>query len=144
MSVQDNILLVRRYVEEILNRGNMAVADELLAPDYKRYTSPTTAALTVDVQKQRLAGIRAAFPDWHLTVEDMIAEGDRVAFRATIRGTHKGVFQNVAPTGKQVTAFALDIVRIEKGKFIEHWGGPDLLNLLQQLGAVVVPSTERK
>jgi predicted ester cyclase len=144
MSTEENKSLVRRYVEQILNRGNMAVADELLAPDYKRYTSPTAVPLTVDVQKQRLAGIRAAFPDWHLTVEDMIAEGDRVAFRATIRGTHMGVFQNVAPTGKQVTVSALDIVRIEKGKFIEHWGGPDLLNLLQQLGAVVAPGTERK
>jgi len=144
MSAEENKSLVRRYVEEILNRGNMAVADELIAPDYKRYISPTAVPLTVDVQKQRLAGIRAAFPDWHLTVEDMIADGDRVAFRATIRGTHKGAFQNIAPTGKQVTVSALDIVRIENGKFIEHWGGPDLLNLMQQLGAVVASGTERK
>jgi len=144
MSAEENKSLVRRYVEEILNRGNMAVADELIAPDYRRYISPTAAPLTVDVQKQRLAGIRAAFPDWHLAVEDMIAEGDRVAFRATIRGTHNGAFQNIAPTGKQVTVSALDIVRIENGKFVEHWGGPDLLNLMQQLGAVVAPGTERK
>lgn len=144
MSAEENKSLVRRYVEEILNRGNMAVADELIAPGYKRYISPTAAPLPVDVQKQRLAGIRTAFPDWHLTVEDMIAEGDRVAFRATIRGTHKGAFQNIAPTGKQVTVSALDIVRIENGKFIEHWGGPDLLNLMQQLGAVVALGTERK
>lgn len=88
----------------------MAAADELLAPDYRRYISPTTAPLSVDVQKQRLAGIRAAFPDWHLTVEDMIADGDRVAFRATIRGTHKGTFQSIVPTGKPVTVSALDIV----------------------------------
>ncbi len=144
MSAEENKSLVRRYVEQILNRGNMAVADELLASDYKRYISPTAVPLTADIQKQRLAGIRTAFPDWHLTVEDMIAEGDRVAFRATIRGTHKGVFQNIAPTGTQVTVTALDIVRIENGKFIEHWGGPDLLNLLQQLGAVVAAGTERK
>ena len=90
MSTEENESLVRRYVEQILNRGNMAVADELLAADYRRHISPTTAPLSVDVQKQRLAGIRTAFPDWHLTVEDMIADGDRVAFRATIRGTHKG------------------------------------------------------
>ena len=144
MSTEDNKLLVRRYVEQILNRGNMAVADELLAPNYKRYISPSAVPLTVDVQRQRLAGIRAAFPDWHLTLEDIIAEEDRVAFRATIRGTHKGAFQNVAPTGKEVTVSALDIVRIENGKFIEHWGGPDLFNLLQQLGTVVTPSAERK
>ena len=142
MSTEENKSLVQRYVEQLLNRGNMAVAGELLAPDYKRYISPTAEPLSVDVQKQRLAGIRAAFPDWHLTVEDMIADGDRVAFRATIRGTHKGTFQSIAPTGKAVTVSALDIVRIEKGKFVEHWGGPDLLNLLQQLGAVISPGPE--
>ena len=144
MSTEENESLVRRYVEQILNRGNMAVADELLAADYRRHISPTTAPLSVDVQKQRLAGIRTAFPDWHLTVEDMIADGDRVAFRATIRGTHKGTFQSIAPTGKAVTVSALDIVRIENGKLVEHWGGPDLLSLLQQLGAVISVSPQNK
>ena len=144
MSAEENKSLVHRYVEQILNRGNMAIADELLAPDYRRHISPTTAPLSVDVQKQRLAGIRTAFPDWHLTVEDMIADGDRVAFRATIRGTHKGTFQSIAPTGKAVTVSALDIVRIENGKLVEHWGGPDLLSLLQQLGAVISPGPQNK
>jgi predicted ester cyclase len=144
MSTVENKSLVGRYVEQVLNRGNMAVADELLAPDYRRYISPTTPPLSADVQKQRLAGIRAAFPDWQLTVEDMIADGDRVAFRATIRGTHRGTFQSIAPTGKPVTVFALDIVRIENGKFVEHWGGPDLMSLLQQLGAVISPGPEKK
>ena len=144
MSAEENKSLVHRYVEQILNRGNMAVADELLAPDYRRHISPTTAPLSIDVQKQRLAGIRTAFPDWHLTVEDMIADGDRVAFRATIRGTHKGTFQSIAPTGTAVTVSALDIVRIENGKLVEHWGGPDLLNLLQQLGAVISPGPQNK
>ena len=92
MSAEENKSLVRRYVEQILNRGNMVVADELLAPDYKRYISPAAVPLTAEIQKQRLAGIRTAFPDWHLTPEDMIAEGDRVAFRGTIRGTHQGAF----------------------------------------------------
>ena len=144
MSTEENKSLVCRYVEQVLNSGNMAVVDELIAADYKRYVSPTAAPLTVDVQKQRLTGIRAAFPDWHLTIEEMIAEGDRVAFRATIRGTHEGVFQNVAPTGKQVTVSALDIIRIDNGKLIEHWGGPDLFNLMQQLGAVVLPTAQQR
>lgn len=144
MSTEENKSLVTRYVDQVLNRGNTAVADELLAPDYRRYISPTTAPLSADVQKQRLAGVRAAFPDWQVTVEDMIADGDRVAFRATIRGTHRGVFQGIAPTGKPVAVAALDIVRIENGKFVEHWGGPDLMNLLQQLGAVISPGSEKK
>jgi predicted ester cyclase len=81
--------------------------------------------------------LRAAFPDLQLTVEDIIAEGDRVAVNLTARGTHRGTFQGIAPTGKTVTVSAFEVVRIENGKLVEHWGGPDTLNLLQQLGAVI-------
>ncbi len=144
MTTQENKSLVLQYIDQFLNHGNMTIADEILSPDYKRYLSPNTPPLTSDQQKQRIAGLRAAFPDLHLSVEDMVTEGDRVAFRGVIHGTQQGAFQGIAPTGKQVTAFAFDIVRIDKGKFIEHWGGPDLLNILMQLGAVVSPGPERK
>jgi steroid delta-isomerase-like uncharacterized protein len=144
LSTEANKSLVTRYVDQVLNRGDMAVADQLLAPDYKRHVSATALPLTADAQKQRLGAIRAAFPDWHLTLQDMIAEGDRVAFRATIRGTHQGTFQKIAPTGKVVMVSALDVVRIENAKFVEHWGGPDLFDLLQQLGAVLAPGAGAK
>ncbi len=137
MSTEENKSLVRRYVDQVLNGGRFELLDELLSPNYKRYLSPTVAPLTPELQKQRLAGLRAAFPDLHLTIDDLIAEGDRIVLRVTLRGTHRGAFQGIAPTARPVTVFALDVVRIEDGKFIEHWGGPDLLNLLQQLGAVV-------
>lgn len=137
MSEQENLSLVRRYIDQFVNGGDMTSADELLAPGYKRYLSPSAPPLTVEQQKQRIAGLRAAFPDLHLTVEDMLAEGDRVAFRGVIRGTHEGAFMGIAPTGKQVTVFAMDVVRIEGGRFAEHWGGPDLFGMLLQLGAVV-------
>jgi steroid delta-isomerase-like uncharacterized protein len=132
----ENKSLVRRYYEAV-NRGNPNALDEFFSPNYKRYLSATAAPLTADGQKQRLAGLRAAFPDLQLTVEDIIAEGDRVAISLTARGTHLGTFQGIAPTGKPVTVSAFEVVRIENGKLIEHWGGPDTLNLLQQLGAVI-------
>lgn len=144
MSTKDDLSLVRRYVDEVLNAGNLELLDEMLSPDYKRYLTPTSAPLTPQLQKQRLAGLRAAFPDIHLTMEDIIAEGDRIAFRGALRGTHQGTFQGIPPTGKQVTVFAYDLVRIENGKFCEHWGGPDLLNALLQLGAVVSAGPEKK
>jgi predicted ester cyclase len=81
--------------------------------------------------------LRAAFPDLQLTVENIIAEGDFVAISLTARGTHQGTFQGIPPTGKSVTVSAFEVVRIENGKLAEHWGGPDTLNLLQQIGAVI-------
>ncbi len=139
MSTEENKALVRRYVQRILIDGDMAAADELLAPDYRRYTSASTAPLNVEAQKQRLAGLRAAFPGLQITIEDLIAEADRVTLRVTIRGAHKGTFLSIPPTGKSITVCGLDVVRIENGRFVEHWGGPDTFDILRQLGAVVRP-----
>src|SRR6266511_3643039 len=111
MSAEDHKALVRDYIEEVWNQGNLSRADELFAADYRRYTATTAAALSRDAQKQRIAGLRAAFPDVHLTIEDLLVEGDRVALRLTIRGTHQGVFQGIAPSGKQIVVAALDLVR---------------------------------
>jgi predicted ester cyclase len=147
MSAEENKALVRRYIEVVWNKRNTAALDELLAPNYKRYVSATATPLTREGQRQRVTGFHTAFPDIHFTIEDLFAEGDRVAFRATFRGTHQGPFpilQGMAPTGKQVTVSVLDVVRVEHGKFAEHWGGPDVLDLLQQLGAAISAGSERK
>ncbi len=144
MSTEANKSLVHRYIEEVWDKQNPAAVDEFLAPTYKRYLSPTATPLTREGQRQRLTGFRAAFPDVHLTIEDMFAEGDRITFRSTMRGTHQGVFQGIAPAGKHVTVSLIDIVRVENGQIVEHWGGPDLFDLLQQLGAVVSVGSERK
>lgn len=137
MSSPDYEFLVHRYVEEVLNGGKFEVLDDLVSPHYKRYLSPTAAPLTPEAQKQRLAGLHAAFPDIHLTVEDLIVQGDKVAVRMTLRGTHRGIFQGIAPTGKQVTVSAFDIIHFENERLNEHWGGPDLFSLVQQLGAAL-------
>lgn len=142
MSAEENKAILRRYLEEVWEKQNPAAARKFLAPNYQRYTSPNVAPLTVDDQLERLIGFRAAFPDIQITVEEIIAEGDWIAFRSTMRGSHQGEFLGIAPTGKQVTVGLVDLIRGEDGRFVEHWGGPDLFDLLRQLGAVLSVSVE--
>jgi predicted ester cyclase len=139
MLAEENKALVRRYIEVVWNQRNIAALDELLAPNYQRYVSATAAPLSSEGQRQRIAGFHTAFPDLQFAIEDLLAEGDRVTFRATLRGTHQGLFpflQGIAPTGKQITISVLDVVRVEGKKLAEHWGGADLFDLLRQLGAL--------
>jgi predicted ester cyclase len=142
MSLEDNKALVRAYVDQIVNAGNLERLGDFVTPDYRRYLSPGIEPLSPDTQRQRLAGLRAAFPDLRLLLEDVIAEEDRVAFRGTLSATHQGPFQGIPATGRRVTIFASDIVRIRDGKLSEHWGGPDLFSLVQQLGAVISPAAK--
>ena len=86
--------------------------------------------------EQFLSSIHAAFPDLHVNVEDMVAEGDKVAARVRVSSTHQGEFLDIAPTDKQVTLTGIDILRIAEGKVVEHWGNFDDLGLLRQLGAI--------
>jgi steroid delta-isomerase-like uncharacterized protein len=126
--------LVRSYVAEVWTKGNLDAVDIFLSPDYRRYLSPTAEPLLLDGQKQRIAAFRSAFPDIRITIEDVFSEDDYVIFRSTMQGTHQGVFQGIQPTGKTITVSLIDMIRVEHGKFIEHWGGPDLFDLLKQLG----------
>ena len=139
-TTEANKAQVRRYYDQVLNAGNLTALDELLAPNYKRYLTAPAAPLDAVAQKQRLGGIRAVFPDFNVTIDDLIAEGDRVAIRMTVRGTQKAPFLGIAPSGKQGTIAAIEVVRIENGKMVEHWGGTDNLDLAQQLGGVVSPA----
>jgi predicted ester cyclase len=135
MSAEENKVLLRQYVEEVWDKQNPAAVDDFLSPDYKRHRSPTTTPLTREGQKQLLIQFRTAFPDIQLTVEEVIAEDTRLAFRSTIRATHQGEFFGMAPTGKQITVGLVDIIHIKNGQFVEQWGGPDLFDLVKQLGA---------
>lgn len=137
MSVDDNVRLLRRYVDEVWDNGNLDALAAFLTPGFRRHLSPTAEPLDRNGQIERLATIRSAFPDAALTVEDVVAAGDRVAFRSTLRGTHRGEFMGIAPTGREFAVGLVDIIRIEDGRFAEQWGGPDMLSLLQQLGARV-------
>ena len=135
MSTANNKTLVQQYIDEVWN-GRQPAAP-FLTPHYQRHLTATTPALSGAEQQQRIRDFQTAFPDLHFTIEDMVAEDDRVVFRATIRGAHGGAFRGIAPTGRRITVTVIDVVRIEDGRFAEQWGGPDLFDLLQQLGAAV-------
>jgi predicted ester cyclase len=143
MSALENKTVLRRYFQEVWEKQNPAAATQFLASNYRRYTSPDAAPLALDGQLQRLYGFRTVFPDIQIVVEEVIAEGDYMAFRSTMRGTHQGELLGIAPTGKQVTVGLIDVIRVENGKFVEQWGGPDLFDLLRQLGAVFSVAAER-
>jgi steroid delta-isomerase-like uncharacterized protein len=130
MSVEGNKRLMHRFFEAI-NKGNNAVWDELCAPGYVYHHN--MGDMTIEQSKQYITSMLAAFPDLNGSIDDMIAEGDKVAARYTMRGTHKGAFRGIAPTGKRITITGLEIDRVAGGKFVETWGCSDTLGLMAQL-----------
>lgn len=137
---EQNKTLVCRAVEEVWNQGNYAVVDELVASDLVVHAStPAGEIHGPEGVKQFYASLREAFPDIHFTIEDQIAEGDRVVTRWTARATHTGEFQGIPPTGKQGRLTGIDIDRIANGKVVECWPNADELGLLQQLGVIPTP-----
>jgi len=138
MSTEDNKALARRAFEEGFNQRNLAVFDELNVPDFVSHSASLTMQ-GLEAFKQFVWMYLTAFPDLTATIEDMIAEGDKVVSRVTYRGTHKGALMGIPPTGKQVTVTGITIVRFVGGKGVEIWGNNDDLGLLQQLGVVPAP-----
>jgi predicted ester cyclase len=134
MSAEHNKALVRRMLAEVRNGWTPAVIERFFAPHYRRHLTPNGPHLTAEEQRARASGLRAAFPDADVTLEDILAEGDRVAYRLTIRGTHRGVFLGIAPTGRPIAVSFTAIVRVEDGKLVEEWGGLDQSDLRRQLG----------
>lgn len=139
MSAEDNKDLVLRYVEEILNRGRTDRLADFFSQDAVDHDPLPGRDAGLEGIEEGVASLRSAFADLGATVEDVIAEGDRVVTRTTITGTHEGEFLSMAPTGKRVSVTAVDIVRIENGKLVERWGLLDQMALMRQLG--VVPMT---
>jgi len=132
---EENKAIARRWIDEIWSEGNMATIDELFATDFIfHYPSPGVEP-NLEGYKQWVTMGGNAFPGTY-TIEDMIAEGDKVMVRWNFSGTHKGEFMGVAPTGKQVTMTGISISRIVGGKIVEEWGVNDDLGLMQQLGVI--------
>ncbi len=136
---EDNKALNRRFVEEVINQGNTDAIDELIDPGVVDHAAPPGFPTGREGAKQFAAMMRSAFPDLHLTIEDMIAEGDKVVMRSTWSGTHEGEFMGIPATGRQVTVSAIDITRVADGRLVEHWEQFDALGLMQQLGVVPPP-----
>ena len=135
MSIEENKAIARREGEEY-NKRNVAIVDELCASNYVKHAAGGQEIRGPEGAKQFLTMLLTAFPDFHITIEDMVAEGDRVVTRLTFTGTHQGDLMGIAPTGKQVMWTAINIHRIVGGKFVETWQEGDALGLMQQLGAI--------
>jgi steroid delta-isomerase-like uncharacterized protein len=134
MSVEENKALVRRVLE-LLNERDTA-AFEYYASDYI-YRGPGGQELRGrEGIKGLWAVFFAAFPDLRATIDDMVAEGDKLVLRWTVRGTHRGEFQGIAPTNKQVTLPIIEMFRVAGGQLVEAWDSFDRLDLMQQLGAI--------
>jgi len=133
---EESKTLIRRFVEEAFNRGNLDVADEIYATNFISHEPTGPEERSPEYVKQFVNTYRTAFPDGHTTIEDLIAEGDEVAYRWTYRGTHQGEFIGIAPTGKGVIITGITISRISGGRIAEEWNNFDQLGMLQQLGVV--------
>lgn len=134
MSIEENKRLLRRFWEEVFNGKKLAVIDELFAPDWVYHGAGGQEIHGPEELKQFLSIYFSAFPDFHANVEDLIAEGDRVASRATCYGTHKGELMGIAPTGKRVTVPVICISRLANNKIVEDFELVDIFGMLQQLG----------
>ena len=127
---------VRRFFEEVWSTGDVALRDSFLAADYQGHVPGSAEPLDREGWTAWFNGFRQAFPDARFTVEDMVAEGDRVAARLTMRGTHRGELNGIAPTGREVTVTGMSIERIVDGRIVEGWNENDALGMLGQLGAL--------
>lgn len=132
---EDNKRLYMRLANEVLNGKDLSVVDELLDPQFTEHVAGERRQVGPEGFKAARRRRNAAFPDWHVVVDDLIAEGDKVVVRAKGHGTHKGEFMGIAATGKRVTVGWIAIYRVAYGKLAEHWQNIDDLGLLKQLGA---------
>ena len=124
-----------RSYDEIWNQGHLEVCAELIAPDYVNYSAPLPGLPAgPDGLKQTVAAVRRAFPDVHYTIEDIVLGGDKAALRVTMRGTHRGDFLGVAPTGRKIEVQELQIEHLRDGQIVAHWHLIDDLGLQRQLG----------
>lgn len=137
MSAESNRAIVRRYIEEVFNRGNLSVAEEVLAPGYVHH-DPATAEMGSGIEGlEKMVGFyRESFPDFEIRVQEQIATEDRVVERWTGHGTHQGTLMGIPATGRNITADGISIHRLEGGKIVETHTVFDTAGMLRQLGAL--------
>jgi steroid delta-isomerase-like uncharacterized protein len=142
MSAESNKAVARRFLEEVFGQGKLAVADEIVAPDHVDRGPGTLPGLPPGPEgsKMIVTVYRNAFPDIHFTIDEQIAEGDKVVTRWTGHATHKGELAGIPATGKSATVAGIGVDRIENGKIVESWGLFDQFGMLQQLGVIPAPS----
>jgi len=135
MVEEENKAIVRRTWEELFNQGKLATADELISASFLNHAAPGSLLGPASF-RQLVMFYRNAFADVKFTIEDMLADGDKVVMRNSFSGTHKGMFMGIAPTGKRVSQEQIHIVRVANGQVVEHWAVRDDLSLMRQLGVI--------
>jgi steroid delta-isomerase-like uncharacterized protein len=139
VAIEENKALARRALEEVWSRGDLSAADQIYSPDFTSHqrSHPDQAGDVRgrDSLKSFVAELRSAFPDFSDTVDDQIAEGDKVVTRFTSYGTHRGPFMGVAASGRSVSWMGITIDRIAESKIVENWVSWDMFGVMQQLGA---------
>ncbi len=130
--------LVRRYIQQVWNRANMQVLDELATEAYTYHLGGQPPRDTTAMQ-QFVEAVHVAFPDWRVEIEDIIADEDSVAVRWTGEVTHQGVFHGIPATGKRLSVCGINVYRIEEGKISAEWEQMDSVSMLQQLGVLPPP-----
>ncbi len=137
---EENKVLIRRFFEEVWNEKNLDAIDELIAAEQIDHSLPPGLPAGREGAKTFIGMYLNAFPDTKMTIEDVVAEGDKVVTRWIATGTHTGELMGIPATGKQVTVTGLDINRYSDGKSVEHWGQFDQMGMMQQLGVIPVPA----
>ena len=135
-TMERNKAVIRRFVDEVQNKKSADAFDELNDPAFVNFSSPPGVPSDRDGSKAYLFGFLNAFPDSTWTIDDMIAEGDQVVTKKTLRGTHSGPLGDIPPTGQPVTLQFVDIMRVRDGRIVEHWMTMDQLSFMQQLGLI--------
>jgi steroid delta-isomerase-like uncharacterized protein len=143
MSTEENKRAFRRVYEEVLNQGNLAVAEEVIASDFLDHEAHPGNERGPQSLRALAEMLHTAFPDLHFTIEGLVAEGDLVAGRLTMRGTHEGPLMGIPPTGRRVEQAHMHFVRFRDGKAVEHWGVRDDVGMLRQLGLMPEPQAAR-
>lgn len=138
MSTDKNKLIVRRFIEEVINTGNVDDIETIISPDYVEVVEGVRHPVGIEGAKAHILGVRQTYPDLHLTVEQQIAEGEWVATCITARGTHQGSWLGIKPTGKAVAYTGVNINRVVDDRIVEHGGAANLLGPLLEIGAVRV------
>jgi steroid delta-isomerase-like uncharacterized protein len=137
MSVEENRALIQRFVDEAFNRGNLDVVDEIYAPVYVPHTAGFPDQTPGPEGVKEFVGLyRSAFPDLHTTIEDIVTEGDTVAYRWTAVGAHQGELLGVPPSSNRMEITGITIKRLSDGKIVEAWINFDALGMMQQLGKI--------
>jgi len=140
MSTEQNKAIVRQLIEEAINQNNLSLAEEIMAADIIEHEElPPGIPTGIEGTKIMFGMLHSAFPDFKATINDLIAEDDKVVVSMTWNGTQQGEWMGLPPSGKRMSVNVVDTFRVADGKLVEHWGITDMMAMMQQLGAMPMP-----